>query len=187
MRRLFSHTLLWPVPVLSLIHILTRADTRSVGKVITPAKGKPMYIANTTGTSDTDRVSALVRNAIAGIIAAKADGVPNPTVGIANIDGARACEKILKALKENGYDIRLAESARADKGVEMRGNDLLMGTADVVVMDSLTGNLMMKMFSSYTTGGQYEASGYGYGPVSYTHLARGRLALSWTLSRRRSR
>ena len=23
---------------------------------------------------------------------------------------------------------------------------------------------MMKMFSSYITGGQYEASGYGYGP-----------------------
>lgn len=136
----------------------------TVGKVITPARGKAMYIANTTGTSDTDRVSALVKNAIAGIIAAKADGVKNPTVGIANIDGARACEKILKALKENGYDIHFAESARSDKGVQMRGNDLLLGTADVVVMDSLTGNLMMKMFSSYTTGGQYEATGYGYGP-----------------------
>ncbi len=136
----------------------------TVGKVITPARGRAMYIANTTGTSDTDRVSALVKNAIAGIIAAKADGVKQPTVGIANIDGARACEKILRSLKENGYDIRFAQSARADGGVEMRGNDLLMGTADVMVMDSLTGNLMMKMFSSYTTGGQYEAMGYGYGP-----------------------
>ena len=136
----------------------------TVGKVITPARGKAMYIANTTGTSDTDRVSALVKNAIAGIIAAKADGVEHPTVGIANIDGARACEKALKKLKENGFDITFAESARADGGVEMRGNDLLLGTADVMVMDSLTGNLMMKMFSSYTTGGQYEAMGYGYGP-----------------------
>lgn len=136
----------------------------TVGKVVTPAKGKAMYIANTTGTSDTDRVSALVKNTIAGIIAAKADGVEHPTVGIANIDGAGACEKILKALKERGYDIRFAESARADGGDKMRGNDLLMGTADVVVMDSLTGNLMMKMFSSYTTGGQYESVGYGYGP-----------------------
>ena len=136
----------------------------TVGTVITPARGRAMYIANTTGTSDTDRVSALVKNAIAGIIAAKADGVEHPTVGIANIYGARACAKILKGLKENGYDIRFAESARADGGVEMRGNDLLMGTADVMVMDSLTGNLMMKMFSSYTTGGQYEAVGYGYGP-----------------------
>lgn len=136
----------------------------TVGKVVTPARGKAMYIANTTGTSDTDRVAALVKNAIAGIIAAKADGVENPTVGIANIDGARSCEKILRTLKDNGYPICFAESARADKGVQMRGNDLLLGTADVVVMDSLTGNLMMKMFSSYTTGGQYEASGYGYGP-----------------------
>ena len=136
----------------------------TVGKVVTPARGKAMYIANTTGTSDTDRVSALVKNAIAGIIAAKADGVENPTVGIANIDGARACEKALKKLKDNGFEINFAESARADGGVEMRGNDLLLGTADVMVLDSLTGNLMMKMFSSYTTGGQYEAMGYGYGP-----------------------
>lgn len=136
----------------------------TVGKVVTPAKGKAMYIANTTGTSDTDRVSALVKNAIAGIIAAKADGVAHPTVGVANIDSARACVKALKTLKENGYDICFAQSQRADGGIEMRGNDLLMGTADVVVMDSLTGNLMMKMFSSYTTGGQYEAVGSGYGP-----------------------
>ena len=46
----------------------------------------------------------------------------------------------------------------------MRGNDLLMGTPDVMVTDSLTGNLFMKIFSSYTTGGDYEAEGYGYGP-----------------------
>lgn len=75
-----------------------------------------MYIANTTGTSDTDRVSALVRNTIAGIVQPRLTASKNPTVGIANIDGSRACEKILKALKENGYDIRLAQSW-ADKGV----------------------------------------------------------------------
>jgi glycine/sarcosine/betaine reductase complex component C subunit alpha len=46
----------------------------------------------------------------------------------------------------------------------MRGNDLLTGTPDVMITDSLTGNILMKMFSSYTTGGDYEASGYGYGP-----------------------
>ena len=47
----------------------------------------------------------------------------------------------------------------------MRGNDLLMGTPDVMVVDSLTGNLFMKVFSAFTTGGDYEASGFGYGPV----------------------
>ena len=136
----------------------------TVGKVITPGIGKPMYIATTTGTSDTDRVCGMVKNAIYGIIAAKADGVEHPTVGIANIDGARQTEKALLKLKEQGYDICFAESARADGGIVMRGNDLLMGTPDIMVMDSLTGNLMMKIFSAYTTGGNYESLGFGYGP-----------------------
>jgi len=46
----------------------------------------------------------------------------------------------------------------------MRGNDLLMGSCDVMVADSLTGNILMKLFSSYNTGGNYESVGYGYGP-----------------------
>ena len=67
-------------------------------------------------------------------------------------------------LKEQGYDINFAQSARADGGIVMRGNDLLAGTPDIMVMDSLTGNLMMKIFSAYTTGGSYESLGFGYGP-----------------------
>lgn len=35
----------------------------TVGKIITPGMGKAMYLATTTGTSDTDRVSAMVKNA----------------------------------------------------------------------------------------------------------------------------
>jgi len=46
----------------------------------------------------------------------------------------------------------------------MRGNDLLSGSVDVMVTDTLTGNILMKIFSSYTTGGSYESLGYGYGP-----------------------
>ena len=46
----------------------------------------------------------------------------------------------------------------------MRGNDVLQVTPDIMVCDSLTGNIMVKMLSSYTTGGSFEASGYGYGP-----------------------
>ena len=88
----------------------------TVGKVITPGLGKPMYLATTTGTSDTDRIAGMVKNAIYGIIAAKADGIENPTVGIANIDGARQTEKALLKLKEQGYDINFAESARAGIG-----------------------------------------------------------------------
>lgn len=136
----------------------------TVGRVITPAQGKEMFIATTTGTSATDRVEAMVRNTIYGIATAKATGIKDPTVGIINIDGARPTEKILLELQKNGYNFRFTESKRADGGAVMRGNDLLMGTPDVMVADSLTGNLFMKIFSSYTTGGSFEALGYGYGP-----------------------
>jgi hypothetical protein len=136
----------------------------TVGKVIAPANGKELYIANTTGTAATDRVEAMVRNAISGISTAKACGIKNPRVGILNVEGARAVERALNKLKDNGYKFSFTESMRADGGAVMRGNDLLAATPDVMVMDSLTGNVMMKMFSSYTTGGSYEASGFGYGP-----------------------
>lgn len=136
----------------------------TVGRVITPAEGKEMFIATTTGTSATDRVEAMVRNTLSGIATAKSVGIKNPRVGIINIEGARQTEKVLLELKANGYNFDFTESKRADGGSVMRGNDLLMGTPDVMVTDSLTGNLFMKIFSSYTTGGNYEATGYGYGP-----------------------
>lgn len=136
----------------------------TVGRAVTPGRGREMFLANTTGTSSTDRVCGMVRNAVYGVIAAKACGISRPTVGIANIDGARQTEKALLALKEKGYALDFAESERADGGLVMRGNDLLAGSADVMVMDPLTGNLMSKIFSSFSTGGSYEAVGYGYGP-----------------------
>jgi hypothetical protein len=136
----------------------------TVGRVITPAAGKQMYIASTTGTSSVNRVESMVRNAIYGIIAAKASGMENPAVGILNVDGARQTEIALQKLMKNGYDIRFAVSQRADGGIVMRGNDLLTGSADVMVMDSLTGNVLTKVFSAYTTGGSYESVGFGYGP-----------------------
>lgn len=136
----------------------------TVGRVITPGFGKELLIATTTGTSSTHRVEGMVKNALYGIITAKALGIKEPTVGILNIDGARKVEGALKELKAKGYDINFSESVRADGGVVMRGNDLLAAASDIMVMDSLTGNLMMKIFSASTTGGSYEALGYGYGP-----------------------
>ena len=136
----------------------------TVGRVITPEKGREMFIATTTGTSSADRVEGMVKNAIYGIITAKSCGIKNPTVGIANVDGARQVEIALKSLKENGYDINFATSDRSDGGIIMRGNDLITASADVMVTDSLTGNLLIKMFSAYNSGGKYESIGYGYGP-----------------------
>ncbi len=136
----------------------------TVGRIITPGTGREMFIATTTGTSSTDKVEGMVKNAIYGIITAKACGIKNPTVGILNIDGARQTEIALNKLKKQGYDINFTESKRSDGGAVMRGNDILTGSCDVMVMDSLTGNLMIKIFSSFTTGGSYESLGYGYGP-----------------------
>lgn len=136
----------------------------TVGRVVTPAVGKEMFIANTTGTSSTERVEAMILNAIAGIIAAKACGIAEPTVGILNVDSARQVEMALKELQENGYGIKFAESSRADGGCVLRGNDMLKGTPDVLVTDSLTGNVLTKMISAFNTGGSFEATGFGYGP-----------------------
>ena len=146
------------------LHYSFPLGVSTVGKVITPALGQEMILATTTGTSDTIRASAMVKNAIAGIALAKAGGNPRPTVGILNVDSAAQVERALRQLNDNGYPLQFTESARADGGVLMRGNDLLQGAADVMVTDSLTGNLMMKMFSAFNTGGSYEALGYGYGP-----------------------
>ena len=136
----------------------------TVGRVITPAKGKQMFVANTTGTSSTDRIEGMILNTIAGIITAKSCGIAEFTVGILNVDGARQTEMALNKLREGGFNFNWATSARADGGAVLRGNDVLMGTPDVMVMDSLTGNVMIKMLSSFTTGGSFESTGYGYGP-----------------------
>lgn len=136
----------------------------TVGRVITPAAGRKMYLATTTGTSSVNRIEGMIKNVIYGIVTAKACGVSEPLVGILNVDGARQTEIALQKLKENGYDIRFASSGRSDGGMIMRGNDLLTASADVMVMDSLTGNVLSKLLSAYTTGGKYESLGYGYGP-----------------------
>lgn len=136
----------------------------TVGRVISQANGKETFIATTTGTSATVREQAMFKNAVYGIITAKACGIEEPTVGILNIDSARTVERALKDLASNGYNIKFGASNRADGGVVLRGNDLITGAVDIVVCDSLTGNILIKMFSSFNSGGSYEAIGYGYGP-----------------------
>lgn len=146
------------------MHYAFPLGVSTVGRVVTPAFGRKMYLATTTGTSATERVEALVRNAIAGIACAKAGGKAAPTLGLLNLDGARQAERILRQLQENGYPLCFAESGRVDGGAVMRGNDLLRGVPDVMVCDSLTGNVLIKVFSAFSSGGGYEALGDGYGP-----------------------
>ena len=136
----------------------------TIGKVLTPARGKPCFIASSTGTSSPMRVEAMLRNAIYGIAVAKADGISDPTVGIINLDGAQTVLRALQKLSSGGYKINFAASIRKDGGPILRGNDILAGSADVCVTDTLTGNVLMKLFAAWNTGGDYEALGWGYGP-----------------------
>jgi len=136
----------------------------TIGRVITPARGKPLLIASSTGMSATSRTEAMLRNAVYGIAVAKALGMEKPTVGILNLEGAASVQRALVRLSEGGYAIHFGSSVRADGGSLLRGNDLLVGATDVCVCDTLTGNVLMKLFSGFNTGGSFEALGWGYGP-----------------------
>ena len=136
----------------------------TIGRVFTPAFGRDMLIASTTGTSAINRVEAMIRNTVYGIAAAKALGKKEPTVGILNVEGAQTVFRALNKLKDNGYALTFGESCRSDGGSVLRGNDILQGVVDVCVCDTLTGNVLMKMFSSFNSGGSYETLGWGYGP-----------------------
>lgn len=135
----------------------------TVGRVIT-SMGKEIFLATTTGTTSTNRIEGMIKNTIYGKVVAKACGIENPTIGILNIEGAKEVEKQLKKLIEKGYDLKFGTSKRADGGVFLRGNDLILGSCNVVVTDSLTGNVLVKLFSAFNSGGKEEVLGYGYGP-----------------------
>lgn len=136
----------------------------TIGRVLTPGRGKPMLLASSTGLSATHRPEALLRNALYGIAVAKSLGIARPSVGILNLDAAPSVQRALSKLQAKGYDINFGSSVRADGGALLRGNDLLAGAVDVCVCDTLTGNVLMKLFAAFSTGGSYEASGWGYGP-----------------------
>jgi len=136
--------------------------TATVGHTKAPGNGRDLFIASTTGISDTDRVSSLVKNTIAGIAAAKAWGIAAPSVGILNLDGARTAISRLKRLRDKGYLFNLVSSVRGEE--LLRGNDILAGTADVVVCDTLSGNAFIKLLGGYSAGGKTEVCGSGYGP-----------------------
>lgn len=136
----------------------------TIGRVVTPGRGKPMFIATTTGAVSSSRNEGLLLNALYGSAAAKAYGIENPTVAYLNLDGAGTALRALTRLKEKGYKVNLGTSIRGDGGSVLRGNDILAGAVDVIVCDTLTGNALMKIFSAYTSGGTYETQGWGYGP-----------------------
>ena len=136
----------------------------TIGRSLTPGRGKSMFIASCTGSSAPVRGEALLRNTVYGIAAAKAAGIAKPTVAFLNQDGAGPVFRALGRMKEQGYDVNFGTSQRGDGGSLLRGNDLVSGAVDVLVCDTLTGNALIKIFATFTSGGQYESVGWGYGP-----------------------
>ncbi|MEI6388669.1 MAG: glycine/sarcosine/betaine reductase complex component C subunit beta, partial [Spirochaetota bacterium] len=142
----------------------------TVGHMKAPGNGRDLFIASTTGASATNRVDALVLNAISGMAVAKAFGISRPSLGLLNLEAAPRAFAILRELRSGGFDIDLGASVR-DQGVSagevatlLRGNDILAGTVDILVCDSLTGNAIVKLLASFTTAGRIEVAGSGYGP-----------------------
>ncbi len=136
----------------------------TIGRVVTPARGRPLFLASTTGTAAAQTAPALVYNAVFGRAVARSLGLPEPTLGLLNLGGAGQALRALIALKEAGYPLEFGASGRADGGALLRGNDLLNPAVDICLCDSLTGNVLMKLFGAWQTGGSYEALGWGYGP-----------------------
>lgn len=136
----------------------------TVGRILTPALGKAMFVAGTTGMSASQRQQALLRNAVLGMAVAKAMGLTSPSLGVLNVDAAPQVLRALNRMAERGYELRFGQSVRGDGGSLLRGNDLLRGAVDVCVTDTLTGNVLMKLFGAFTSGGAYETTGWGYGP-----------------------
>ncbi len=147
-------------------HALPLPDRRlhRLGRVVTRRQGKNIYLATTTGTTSTDRVEAAGLERCCRHRHREADGIQEPTVGLLNLDGTRTCGIDLKESKRQ----RLSDSfcdlhGRSDGGAVMRGNDILRASQDVLVLDSLTGNVVIKILSAFTSGGSFETVGANYG------------------------
>ncbi|MBL3592916.1 MAG: glycine reductase [Synergistaceae bacterium] len=136
----------------------------TVGRVVAPGTGRELLIATSTGTTATERVEAMVKNALIGRAVARALGKKDPTLAVLNVEGAQAALRILRHLAADGYPLCFGSSGRSDGGALLRGNDLLSGAVDICLCDTLTGNVLVKLFSAFTTGGSRESLGWGYGP-----------------------
>ena len=74
----------------------------TVGRVLTPGMGKPLFMASCTGMSAAHRQEAMLRNAILGVAVAKALGRTSPSVGVLNLDAAPQVLRALNRMAEKG-------------------------------------------------------------------------------------
>lgn len=146
------------------LHYPFPVGVTTIGRTFTPGKGRAILIASTTGISAPQRAQAMLLNAVYGLAVARATGISDPSLGVLNLDAAPSVVRALNRMAEKGYHVRFGQSVRKDGGSLLRGNDILAGSVDVCVCDTLTGNVLAKVFSAFSTGGGYETTGWGYGP-----------------------
>ena len=120
----------------------------TVGRVVTPGKGKEMFIATTTGTSSTDRIEGMIKNA--DLRHHHRQGLRRQGPHRGHPERGRRPPDARGALNElwprAAIAIHFAESARADGGCVHAGQrHARRAPPDVMVTDSLTGNMLIKM------------------------------------------
>ena len=103
------------------LHYPFPVGVTTMGRVFTPARGKPMILASSTGISAPQRACAMLRNAVYGLAVAKAMGIAEPTLGVLNLDAAPQVMRALSRMAEKGYALRFGQSVRKDGGALLRG------------------------------------------------------------------
>ena len=108
----------------------------------------------------------MIKNAVYGIIAAKACGIADPSVGILNVDGARQTEKALKEVGDKISDSdRSQVQADLDKVKELvakvKGNEASASESDIDALKAAKEQLTNSAQSVFTK--MYEAAGAAAG------------------------
>ena len=97
----------------------------------------------------------MIKNAVYGIITAKACGVKKPHRGHPERGRRPADRDGPEGAPGRRLRFRLGHLRPCRRRARCSGgNDVLQGTPDVLVCDSLTGNVLVKMLSAFSTGGQ---------------------------------
>jgi len=118
-------------------------DRPAICALIPNQKGRPTYMLDLGANVDCEPQHLHQFALMGSILVAAVEGIPNPTVGLLNIGE--------EDIKGNDVVKQTAALLRADheQGAlnfygNVEGNDIFMGTTDLVVCDGFVGNVVLK-------------------------------------------
>lgn len=116
--------------------------------IIMPTKNGPCICLDVGANAEND-VMQLIQFAIMGsIYAQKAQGISRPRVGLMSV-GEEASKGHIK-IKLTNEKLTLLHDRNVINFIgNVQGNDVLAGTADVIVMDGFVGNVVLKMAEEF--------------------------------------